>query len=595
MRLKRLELIGFKSFADKTEFEFDDGLTAFVGPNGCGKSNIVDAVLWALGEQSPKALRAKEMVDLIYGGENGRGPMGYCETSLVFANGAGEIPLDVPEVSLTRRLYRTGESEYLINGKASRLKDIRDILMGTGLGVDAYSVVPQGKVDILLQSNPRDRRAILEEAAGISKYKSKRAECLRRLERVEQDLTRIADIIAEVSRQLRSVKLQATKARKYREYTVELTDLEISLARHRLHVLNVERTAVLDELDELKQRDEAVRSEMEQLSGELRELESQAAEKDKVASSAEARLAALDTEVRAAREKVEVNRQRIAELDETEARSRQELAEYNAKLRDCETELQSVSQQLERDSQSLLETKAGLADRLSRAERLTGEKHALERELAAAKEEIFSLLQAKSRLHNDLSALAAERKALAGRAARLREKQTELRHELEHISANCSDIEEKIRAASAGIEGSKLQLGKLRELRVAAESELDSIKAAADRKRAEFERLLSRKDLLEDLERKQEGVGTAARTVLAESGKPDSRLNGVVGMVADLLHVDVRLAKAVEALLGESAEAVVTRTLEDALGVASFLAERKLGGLCLVPLDTIRQIGAERV
>jgi len=594
MRLKRLELVGFKSFADKTAFEFDEGLTAFVGPNGCGKSNIVDAVLWVLGEQSPKALRAKEMGDLIYGGENGRGPMGYCETSLVLANGSGEIQLDTDEVSLTRRLYRTGESEYLINGKDCRLKDIRDLLMGTGLGVDAYSIVPQGKVETLLQSNPRERRAILEEAAGVSKYKSKRAECLRRLERVDQDLIRIADVISEVQRQLRSVKLQAAKARRYREYSLQLTELEINLARHRLHVLNVERTAILDELDALKQKDEAARTEMDSLSRDLRDIESQATQKDKAASSAEARLVALETEVRAAHDKIQVNRQRLQELDETEARSRQELAEHASKLQGFEEELKSASEQLDRDSKILIRTQSGLANCLSRAKTIDEEKHAVEQELSIAKEEVFSLLQAKSRLHNDLSAITAERKALAGRAARLREKQTELRRDLDHTRAQCAHIEGKVQAATASVESCRRELGKLREIRTAVESELNSMRAAADGKRAALDRLLSRKELLEDLERKQEGVGPAVRAVLAESAKAESCLTGVVGIVADLLHVDMKLAKAVEALLGETAEAVVTKSLQDALRVASFLRERKLGAVSLVPLDQLRGFGSGR-
>jgi len=595
MRLKRLELVGFKSFADKTTLEFDEGLTAFVGPNGCGKSNIVDAVLWVLGEQSPKALRAKEMGDLIYGGQNGRGPMGYCETSLVLANGSGEIPLDAQEVSLTRRLYRTGESEYLVNGKSCRRKDIRDLLMGTGLGVDAYSIVPQGKVSTLLQSNPRDRRAILEEAAGVSKYKAKRAECLRRLERVEQDLIRIADIIAEVQHQLRSVKLQAAKARRYREYTLELTDLEIDLARHRLHILNMDRTAVLDELDVLKVRGEAVRSQMERLSRELRDLESQSAQKDKAASSAGAERVALDTEVRAAHDRIEVNRQRIAELDETEERSRQALTEFAAKAEGFEKELESISDQLDRDSQVIIQAKVELANRLNKAKGLEEEKHTLEAELSIVKEEVFALLQAKSRFHNDLSAIAAERKALAGRAARLREKQTALHHELDRTQTHCAHIEQKVQAANSNIKRCGLELDRLRELRAVVESGLASARTAANNKKSELEHLRSRKELLEGLEAKQEGVRPAVRAVLEESRKAGTHLSGVLGMVADLLHADMAQARAVEALLGQAAEALVTKSLQDALQVASFLRERNLSGAWLVPLDQLGNGASARI
>ena len=214
--LKALELLGFKSFADKTRFEFPAGITVVVGPNGSGKSNIVDAMKWVLGEQSAKSLRGQEMSDVIFKGAGNdlRKPMNTAEVTIIFDNHDRRLPLDTPEVNVTRRVYRSGEGEYLINRQPSRLRDIRDIFRGTGAGSDAYSLIEQGKVDSLLSASPRDRRAIFEEAAGISRFKVKKVEATRRLERVEQNLLRLSDIVDEVDSRLRSVKSQAGKARR---------------------------------------------------------------------------------------------------------------------------------------------------------------------------------------------------------------------------------------------------------------------------------------------------------------------------------------------------------------------------------------------
>ena len=219
--LKALELFGFKSFADKTRFEFPAGITVVVGPNGSGKSNIVDGIKWVLGEQSAKSLRGKEMADCIFKGSGnaGRKPMNAAEATVVFDNSEGKLPFDAPEVHVTRRVYRSGEAEYLINRQPARLKDIKDMFRGTGVGTDAYSIIEQGKVDKLLQASAKDRRAIFEEAAGISRFKAKKVEAQRRLERVDQNLLRLRDIVDEVESRLKSVRNQASKARRYREYS----------------------------------------------------------------------------------------------------------------------------------------------------------------------------------------------------------------------------------------------------------------------------------------------------------------------------------------------------------------------------------------
>ncbi len=253
--LKALELVGFKSFADKTRLEFPRGITVVVGPNGSGKSNVVDAIKWVLGEQSVKSLRGKEMADVIFNGSASRRPMNSAEVTVTFDNVDRLLAVDAPEVHITRRVYRSGEGEYLINKQPCRLRDIRELFAGTGIATEAYSVIEQGKVDVLLQSSPRDRRMIFEEAAGISRFKTKKVEAQRRLERVDQNLLRLSDIVEEVDNRLKGVRQQATKARRYKEYADRLQELRTQVGLTDWRQL----TAKLDSLESELQatRDEA--------------------------------------------------------------------------------------------------------------------------------------------------------------------------------------------------------------------------------------------------------------------------------------------------------------------------------------------------
>src|SRR6058998_537369 len=246
MYLKSLQLVGFKSFAEKTTLEFLPGVTAIVGPNGCGKSNVADAIRWVLGEQSAKALRGSEMADVIFNGTDGRKPLGLAEVSLNIGDVDAEhltaagVELAYNEVTLTRRVFRDGGSEYFINRTTCRLKDIQQLFMGTGVGRTSYSIMAQGNITQILSSKPEDRRMVFEEAAGITKFKSQKKEALRKLEYTEQNLLRISDLIREVKRQIGSLQRQAGKARRYKQIAQQLQHLDTQLARHQFDVLQAE-------------------------------------------------------------------------------------------------------------------------------------------------------------------------------------------------------------------------------------------------------------------------------------------------------------------------------------------------------------------
>src|SRR5271165_3356945 len=250
--LKRLELVGFKSFADKTVFDFGDGVTAIVGPNGSGKSNIVDAVRWILGEQSAKSLRGGEMTDVIFNGSASRRSLGLAEVSMTFDNRGRALATEADEVRITRRVYRSGEGEYLINNSPCRLKDIKDLFLGSGAGTDAYCIIEQGRVDVLLQASTKERRTIFEEAAGISRFKARKTETTRRLERVDQNVERLRDIIEEVEKQLRSVKLQAAKAQRYQEYADRLKELRLALGLEEYRQFTDKLSAEAQVIDKLR-------------------------------------------------------------------------------------------------------------------------------------------------------------------------------------------------------------------------------------------------------------------------------------------------------------------------------------------------------
>src|SRR5213595_1810402 len=353
MHLQSLELVGFKSFADKTTFNFHEGITAIVGPNGCGKSNVLDAVRWALGEQSAKSLRGEEMADVIFNGADTRKPVGFAEVSLTFTDCAEELGIEWHDVRVTRRVYRDGNSEYLLNKTPCRLRDIQSLFADTGIARTAYSMMEQGRIDMILSSRPEDRRAVFEEAAGITKYRNQKREALRKLEATEANLLRIGDVIKEVKRQIGSLQRQAGKARRYQALHADLRVLETHHSKKQLAALEADLVHCRGDIEKIAASEQTARSGIDRDESELAE-ERRALDKiDIEVANSRAEVQHLESEINAHRNRIQFNRQRAEELNELIERSRNDIAASETKRAQQGKEIQEANALIEKTSEAL--------------------------------------------------------------------------------------------------------------------------------------------------------------------------------------------------------------------------------------------------
>lgn len=556
--LKALEIAGFKSFAERTRFEFRAGITAIVGPNGSGKSNVVDAVKWVLGEQSVKSLRGREMADVIFNGSAGRRPLNAAEITLTLDNSKGLLPLDTPEVHITRRVYRGGESEYLINRRACRLRDIRDLLAGTGLATQAYSVIEQGKIDQLLQASPIERRAVFEEAAGISRFKAKKLETLRRLDRLDQNLLRLADIVEEVRNRLRVVRSQAGKAERYRRHTERLRELRTHAARLDWTALNRRLAesaegsrAAAERRERASCEQAAVEEELGRLEAEGATLDGQARELQAAASDARERIAAAEAAIahqmgrlrdmereigRMGRAFLEVDR-RVRES----AGAHESLARTAAEVEQRQRELARDLAERERRLSEALETLDRV--RLLHDERQSTQWEALQSSLNAA--------NGAARLEARLETARAEKERIEKESAALQQRRRGLSEEIAAWEARLADAQSAEQAVSATLESRRSALARTR-------GELQAV----ENRRREWERHQAarseRRAVLQQLESRREGVEPGVKDFLQrlQEGSPEDR-GRVRGLVADLFRAELQAALLVDAALGEAAQYVV--------------------------------------
>ncbi len=582
MRLTSVEIHGFKSFADMTKLHLPAGLTAVVGPNGCGKSNVIDAIKWALGEQKASALRGDEMLDVIFKGNGARPARNYAEVSLVFDNEDHTLPVEFNEVTVTRRLFRSGESEYLINRQPQRLKDVRNLFMDTGLGMGAYSIMEQGRIDAILSADAQDRRRIFEEAAGVSRYRSRRRETEARLERTEQNLLRLGDVIEELEKQVRSLKNQAGRARSYLAARDRLRGLKARFYSHRWEELGARVT----ELTEAAAAGERQEAEARELLDTCRAEHGALQEALALARTEVDAAAELFRQSTSAAETVATRRAAVQDrLAESEARSGQ--------LQDRLAGLQAALDERRREAEAM----AGRLDEL-RAERSASETGLGERETAGLKAEVAlvdwrgaddqrrrTALERQSELTREGNRRAdssARHAASASSHARVGERAAELRRQVQALSDLRGELTAGVQSLESALLEARERLTAAREGRQAAMAGIASLDASLLGLRERFTAADSRRQTLAELIARREGVSRGA-VALLESGLP-----GIEGLVVDRLRAPRKLSEAVEAALGASAEAVLVASRADALGALQFLGEQGAGRVLLLPRDGLR-------
>ncbi|TAJ25277.1 MAG: hypothetical protein EPO68_00225, partial [Planctomycetota bacterium] len=577
MHLKRLELFGFKSFADRTVLEFQNGLTGIVGPNGCGKSNVVDAVRWVLGEQRPTSMRGTEMVDVIFKGSAARPALSVAEVTLVLDNDGGMLEGRGAEVSITRRVFRAGEGEYLIDGERVRLKDVRAMLYNTGLGSRGYSVLEQGKIDAVLSADPLERRGIFEEAAGVSRYRAQRKEVAARLQRVEQDMARLEDVIGELESRVRSLKIQAGKAERWSEARATWRTSAESLAKHQVWLCNQELARVARELSgsgESERELRALRTTAEEdHASREREMQALLGEIERGAADA----AELAAELRALDERRANLSSRAASARAAAAEERTRAAELGGKLAEREREAASA-----RGEHAELDERARVAQaeaaRLAEELRELSKRSRLAREASqSANDHVLACLRERTAAQNGLEHLSA---SLAPLGERTQEAERREREARELLGAAQGDREGAGRSEGEAL----LRVERAERTRAEGEAEaagLEQRRARLVHEKQELEleraRAKSRIEALLDWQQERESLSAGAQALL--SGELSAELGG---LLADHLHTQTRHARALDAVLGDRAQSLVLRSAEQAGKLLEWLREHKAGQARLV-------------
>ena len=595
MRLKSLKLHGFKSFANRTEFEFHPGVTGVVGPNGCGKSNVVDAIRWVLGETSAKALRGGEMADVIFNGTDKRKPVGMAEVTLTLSDCEDTLGLEFNEVALTRRVFRDGKSEYRLNGNICRLKDIHELLMDTGIGRTAYSIMEQGKIDLLLSSRPEDRRTVFEEAAGITKFKSQKREALRKLEYTEANLLRVTDIIEEVKRQINSLNRQAGKARRYQELLVDVKTLDTHFSHRKFEEFDAERSELS--------------TSIKSLSGEISESQNSISEKEQAIITARNSLSSLEGDISKRREqlidnqnkinssksRIEFNNERQTELNNLIAQNSEDISKTRETLSKEKTDLDSTSESLLRITENLDHQKQQLRDHEKKTVDLREKRSSLElnlqetSEFKANKLAHLARIKAESGSFSSMSETDNERiNQIVGQITGINKEHTERQTEF-------FGVNEEMSVASESLQDLKNKLS-------LAEKEFQNAinqKEILNENLSKFHRELAKKEsrlqVLKALLVDGEGLGKGTQAVLDNLKTNTQNQFKAYGLLSSFIEVDPDYIPAIEAALGSHLQSILVSDETIAGNAIETLSKNRLGRASIVPENFVAPASARQL
>lgn len=586
MYLKRLEIQGFKSFADKVEFEFPSGITAIVGPNGSGKSNVVDSIRWVLGEQSVKNLRGSKMEDVIFAGSADRRPLGMAQVSLTLDNSARIFDLDFEEVTVSRRLYRSGESEYLINKAPSRLKDIQELFMDTGLGREGLSIISQGKVDEILSLKPEDRRGLIEEAAGIMKYKYRKREAERKLTDTEEHLVRVQDIISELEERVGPLEEQAEKAKQYRADKQELDKLELSLEVHDIARNQVQEKQLLEKKtqqeDQLAQQAAGLASQ----DAELAQLRLEFQQQEALFQEQQQAFYDLQNQLERRSNRIHSQEQLLEHTVEQMQKLRGELAMQQAEaaaLRQKEDEQQrqaSEAEQLYRQQQAVVE------EQNKQLQSLESQLLQAAAEQEQHKQAVFANMQEQARNHNTLQRLEHElsgggrsREKLEEKLAQLEQALVEQKRYGLELTEQRHGLQEEQKQHNQAIAALEQEVEQRKRQQFLMRQKLNEIQVS-------WQQQQSKAKALQELEESGDGYQYGVKSVLEQKNR--GKLEGIIGTVSQLIKVPQHLEKAIETTMGISLQNLVTENDRQAQEAIAYLKKNKKGRATFLPLNTVK-------
>ena len=585
MYLKTLTIHGFKSFADKTHFAFHQGVTGIVGPNGCGKSNVVDAVRWVLGETSAKALRGEEMADVIFNGTDKRKPVGLAEVELVMADCETALGVDYNEVAIMRRVFRDGRGEYRLNGTVCRLKDIHDLFAGTGIGRAAYSIMAQGQIDMLLSSKPEDRRTVFEEAAGITKFKSQKKEALRKLEYTEANLLRVADIIAEVKRQMGSLQRQAAKARRYQSLLLDVRTLDTHLGHKHFMEFQAEKSETENQIRALSNRIEEAQRSLQATESETAETREAYHAIESAINQLRSQAQELRSQVQSAEGRVGFNRERAEELDSRIQQNTQDMNTSRALLDEKERELTSADEMLRSIIGAIEARQLAVNEHLAAHQGIVPQRQSIEAERRGMREAIRQfegqIATSEARGANLTTQIAADRQRHESlqkdrqTAAQVREssqvEHDELHRQIQELENTRNELDDRLKDCAREIVEKRRQ-------RDAMADELNDLQRAVTQRH-------SRLEVLDQLLQKGEGLQQGTQEVLRGFDNPEMYRTGVRGLLASSIEVEPAFIPAIESALRDHLQAVLLADSELAGQIVERLSEQRLGKAALVPQD----------